>query len=655
MSAKNIVMAAAGAVSSLFIEDVFSTWLYTGNGSTQTITNGIDLLNQGGLVWLKARSAGQAHKLVDTVRGRDYFLSTNDTTSNDFNPGSVSSFNSNGFTLGSSYSQNTNGTTYTSWSIREAPKFFDVVTYTGNGSNRTIAHNLGSVPGCIVVKRTDTAADWQVYHRSLANTQYLVLNTTAAVATGATRWNSTTPTSTVFSLGTDTTVNASGGTYVAYLFAHDAGGFGLSGNENVISCGSYTGNGSATGPIITLGYEPQWVLIKCTSSGGPNWMLFDNMRGIITGAQDPSLSPDQASAENGTYGNIDWIEATATGFQIKENGAFFATNGSGANYIYIAIRRGPMRVPTSGASVFDPELSVATGSSVTTGFPIDLQIQAARIGLSPNNAFVDRLRGVSTNTTDVGNFLVSTSTAAEVTNTTTFKTRGFDNNGYIQDGYLNGGGSAVYWNFRRAPGVHDQICYNGTGANKTETHNLGVQPELWLVKRRNATGSWTFGSTLLNNTEKIVMPSPNGRVTDATAWNSTYPTSSLLSLGTQADVNASGGTFTAYMWASTPNVSRVTSYTGNGSSQTINCNFTTGARFVMIIRATASTAQDIFVWDSARGIVAGNDPHLSLNTTAAEVTTNDSIDPDNSGFIVNQVAATNINVNGAVYIVLAYA
>jgi hypothetical protein len=637
---------------------VFSTWLYTGNGSTQTINNGIDLATHGGLVWSKDRGQANNNVLQDTLRGVTSVLSSNFSNGDLGYTNNITAFNSTGYSIGAGSEVNRSTGPYVSWTFREAPKFFDVVTYTGNGlSSNVISHNLGSVPGFIICKRTDSTSGWAIWHRGNGTTSYglFALNSTAA----ATANFSAAPTSTTFDAyniwDNGNPANLGGATYVAYLFAHNAGGFGLSGNDNVISCGSYTGNGSATGPIITLGYEPQWVLIKCTSSGGPNWMLFDNMRGIITGAQDPSLSPDQASAENGTYGNIDWIEATATGFQIKENGAFFATNGSGANYIYIAIRRGPMRVPTSGASVFDPELSVATGSSVTTGFPIDLQIQAARIGLSPNNAFVDRLRGVSTNTTDVGNFLVSTSTAAEVTNTTTFKTRGFDNNGYIQDGYLNGGGSAVYWNFRRAPGVHDQICYNGTGANKTETHNLGVQPELWLVKRRNATGSWTFGSTLLNNTEKIVMPSPNGRVTDATAWNSTYPTSSLLSLGTQADVNASGGTFTAYMWASTPNVSRVTSYTGNGSSQTINCNFTTGARFVMIIRATASTAQDIFVWDSARGIVAGNDPHLSLNTTAAEVTTNDSIDPDNSGFIVNQVAATNINVNGAVYIVLAYA
>jgi len=117
--------------------------------------------------------------------------------------------------------------------------------------------------------------------------------------------------------------------------------------------------------------------------------------------------------------------------------------------------------------------------------------------------------------------------------------------------------------------------------------------------------------------------------------------------------NSNGQTYVAYLFATLAGVSKVFSYTGNGSSQTINCGFTGGSRFVMIKR-TDSTG-NWYVWDSARGIVAGNDPHLSLNSTAAEVTTDDSVDTDNTGFIVNQVAATNVNVSSATYIGLAIA
>jgi hypothetical protein len=158
-----------------------------------------------------------------------------------------------------------------------------VVTYTGTGANRTVAHNLGSVPGCIIVKRTDTTGDWQVYHRANTaspETDYLVLNSTAATADSNTRWNDTQPTDAVFSLGTEATVNASGGTYVAYLFAHDDGGFGDDGSENVISCGSFTYN-SSSGNTINLGYEPQWILVKNVTDV-TQWYMQDTMRGMTS-------------------------------------------------------------------------------------------------------------------------------------------------------------------------------------------------------------------------------------------------------------------------------------------------------------------------------------------------------------------------------------
>lgn len=138
-----------------------------------------------------------------------------------------------------------------------------------------------------------------------------------------------------------------------------------------------------------------------------------------------------------------------------------------------------------------------------------------------------------------------------------------------------------------------------------------------------------------------------------TAWNNTTPTSSVFSVGTGTSVNASGSPYVAYLFASVPGVSKVFSYTGNGSSQTINCGFTAGARFVLIKRT--DLADDWYVWDSARGIVAANDPHLSLNSAAAEVTTDDSVDTASTGFVVNQVAATNINVTSGTYIGLAIA
>jgi hypothetical protein len=179
-----------------------------------------------------------------------------------------------------------------------------------------------------------------------------------------------------------------------------------------------------------------------------------------------------------------------------------------------------------------------------------------------------------------------------------------------------------------------------------------VVPEFIIIKSRSSTTE-DWGVYCLSLSSVNLRQSLN--LTDALfnqALFGSTPTTTQLSFST-SNLNQNGSGYVAYLFATLAGVSKVGSYTGNGSSQTIACGFTAGARFILIKR-TNSTG-DWYVWDTARGIVSGNDPHLSLNTTAAEVTTNDTIDPDNSGFIVNQVAATNVNVNAATYIFLAIA
>jgi hypothetical protein len=619
----------------LAVEDVFSTWLYTGTGAAQTITNGINLSGSGGMVWVKSRSAATDNFLFDTTRGVNVEINSNTTGSEGVLANSVTAFNSNGFTVGSAAGIGVNAATYASWTFREAPKFFDVVTYTGNGANRTIAHNLGVAPGMIIIKRRDDLADWQVYHRSNANTQYMVLNSTAAVATGTTRWNSTTPTATEFTVGTDNTVNFNGSLYVAYLFAHDTSATGL------IQCGSFTtdGSGNAT---VNLGWEPQWVMVKNAGSTG-NWILADTMRGFPAGtAGSVYLAPNLSNAE-ANLGGI--LQPTSTGF----SGNSFA---AGATIIYIAIRRGPMKTPTLGTSVFSPSTSSATtNTQITTNFPVDMQFPTILGGASTEMYVTTRLTGVpSTLTTANFPYLNPRSTAAE----TSFNlVNNWNNTGFAVSSYYSGS-SQLYWNFRRAPGFFDVVCYTGTGAATTFNHNLGVVPELMIVKSRsNGVENWNVYASPLGPTKRLLLDFTGAAATNPYLWNDTAPTSSVFTLGTATAVNDTGATYVAYLFASCPGVSKVGSYTGNGSSQTINCAFTTGARYVLIKR-TDSTGNWL-VWDSARGIVAGNDPYLAVNSNAAEVTTNDSVDTDNTGFVVNQVAASNINVNAATYIFLAIA
>lgn len=632
----------------VYVEDVFSTWLYKGNGGAQTITNNIDLSTKGGLVWIKNRGSAVDNALVDTTRGAGQYLISNSTAANTSTASEFTGFTTSGFGLDSLVSSvfNGNNQNYASWTFRKQPKFFDVVTYTGNGTaGRTVAHSLGSVPGCVIVKQTSSAGNnWKVYHRSLGGTKFLNLSATTAAGTDITYWNNTDPTSTVFTVGDDSSVNANGSSYVAYIFAHDAGGFGLTGTDNVISCGSFSSNDAANGAVVNLGYEPQWVLIKSTGISD-SWNLYDTMRGMPVGSDGADLYPNTSGAETVTR----TVSPTATGF-IANNGW-----GTGYNFIYIAIRRGPMKVPTDGTKVFAPIVATSTsGDQQTTNFPVDMQMIAVRAGLATNTAVQSRLTGVNTTATlNSQPYLVTSSTAAEATATN--RTRYWNNTGYQLPNYYDGAASA-YWNFQRAPSFFDEVCYTGTGANQNLSHNLGVVPELMIAKSRSFSAAYTdwIVYTSKNGSNKIGFLDLDAafQATPTNVWPSD-PTSSVFTVGASPTVNSSGNTYVAYLFATCPGVSKVFNYTGNGSSQTINCGFTAGARWIMIKR-TDSTG-DWYVWDTARGIVAGNDPHLSLNTTAAEVTTDDTIDTDSTGFIVNQLSATNVNVTSATYIGIAIA
>ena len=623
-----------------YIEDVFSTWLYTGNGSTQTITNGINLSGKGGLVWNKWRSgvlASGDNMLWDTARGANQKLISNTTDAN-INQANGVSFDSTGFTMGAN-GNNNSGALFASWTFRKQVKFFDIVTYTGTGANRTIAHNLGSVPGSIFVKRTDTTGAWAVYHRSLANTEYMVLNTTAAKATGATYWNSTTPTSSVFSLGTATDVNANGGTYVAYLFAHDAGGFGLNGTDNVISCGSFTSDASGL-YSVTLGYEPQWLLVKSATSV-QDWYIIDNMRGYSL-STDNSLSPNSSGAEIDGQG---LGNPTATGFANTTTGRLSASQ----TFIYIAIRRGPMKTPTTGTSVFGLNARTGTGANATvTGGQTDDAVLIKNRGSAVADLFASRLTSTR--------YIVTSSTAAELTaGVTALQTNPWD----VMDGVKVGTTSTttnasantyINYLFRRSPGFFDVVCYTGTTAQQTVSHNLGAIPELIIAKVRSNIRDWVVYYGTLDR--YLVLNTTAAFATDAGYIVSTSASNFVVG-ASEPLLNENGENYIAYLFATVAGVSKVGSYTGTGTTRQINCGFTGGARLVLIKR-TDSTG-DWYVWDTARGIVAGNDPYFLLNSTAAEVTGTDYVDTYSAGFEISSTAPAAINANGGSFIFLAIA
>ena len=639
--ARQTALAAAGAAGeATYVDDVFSTFLYEGNNSTLNIANGIDLSNEGGLVWLKRRSATSNHALWDTERGVQKGLSTNNNSPESDATGNsgygLTAFNSNGFTIGSSWMGENISGDYCSWTFRKAPGFFDVVTYTGNGSNRTIAHSLGSVPGSIWVKRTDASGDWQVYHRSLANTEYMVLNSTAAKATGTTRWNSTTPTSSVFSLGTDTTVNASGGTYVAYVFAHDDQSFGTNADESIIKCGSLTISSQAT-VEVNLGFESQFVLLK-RSDGTANWFMFDTMRGMAMNSVEwlhPNLT---SAAEAKTYQAV-YPTPTGFGFNPANNGQL--VDGT---YIYIAIRR-PHKPPTAGTEVFDIDAFAGSGSApvLNTGFPVDLTYTGWR-DRNYVAVIVDRKHPTEFYPTISGG---SNSTSTGI------KFDLMDSVG-ITSYAGDTGYNVVNYSFRRAPGFFDIASFTPTSTNAAlnVNHDLGVEPELMLVKQYGIADNWYVYHEHLGGTHTLKLNLADAASDVSNIWADTDPTASVFTVGTEFT-----DTFLfcrAYLFATLAGVSKVGTYSGTGNAINVDCGFTAGARFVMIKRSDGTG--DWYVWDTARGIVSGNDEYLLVNENGLSVTTNtDYIDPLNSGFTVTSSAPAALNASGGTYIFLAIA
>jgi hypothetical protein len=330
---------------------------YTGNGyptsGTQTIANTVNGISlQPDLVWIKIRSATGSHVLTDSVRGVNSQLFSNQTAAQETNTDHVTAFTSSGFSLGTGTSgtypsTNNNGATYVAWQWKAAgssvsntsgsitstvnagtTQGFSVVTYTGTGANATVGHGLGVAPKMVIVKSRSQPQSWVVWFTSFAGTEYLLLNSTATKGTAANIWNSTVPTSSVFSIGTDVSVNINGATQVAYCFAEVAG---------YSKFGSYTGNNSTDGPFAYCGFRPRFVLIKDTNTAG-YWVIYDSSRGTYNVVAEYLQAQSSAVAVS-TYAQLDLL---ANGFKIRQSNATAGQNNvSGNTYIYMAFAENP--------------------------------------------------------------------------------------------------------------------------------------------------------------------------------------------------------------------------------------------------------------------------------------------------------------------------
>ncbi len=331
------------------------------------------------------------------------------------------------------------------------------------------------------------------------------------------------------------------------------------------------------------------------------------------------------------------IGLTSTGFGCNPASNAGAYNASGNTYIYMAIRRGT-KVPESGTEVFSVSTRNASEPAYTSGFPVDFALARAK-DIANNWDTGSRLQQ--------GNRMFTNLTNAEASNSNMM----FD----YQDGWSAGTGASteyLSWMWKRAPSFFDVVAYTGNGtAGRTVPSNLDVPSEMIWGKRRDSTGSWlvyhkdlSAGQYLFLNADQAPASYPFFGTQTAEGL--------VLNNAAAGTLNGSGEDYIAYLFASLPGISKVGSYTGNGTSQNIDCGFTSGARFVLI-KNTSTAGTNWMVFDSTRGIVSASEPHLRLNSTNAEVT-NDQIDPYSGGFALTD-NDQDTNGSGSNYIFYAIA
>ena len=416
--------------------------------------------------------------------------------------------------------------------------------------------------------------------------------------------------------------------------------FGEEEDQNIIKTGSYIGNGSSTGPEINLGWEPQFVLLKRTNAAS-SWKMHDSMRGVVTGGNDAILEPNDTGAE---ATSVDRIDFTSTGFLLPSSNQHY--NGNGDNFIYMAIRRSDGYVgkpPEAGTDAF----AMSMGSSVSpynpsfiSGWPVDMGIMR-RTDIVQSWYLHNRLTGQT--------YLLTNDNIAEAnagTNCIWDSMTGF---------FKNQGSVVQGWMWKRGAGF-DVVTYTGTATiGKVISHSLGRTPEMIWIRKRDEGDSWAVGHKDLDGGNQpwthYLSLNDNNTEQDYPLFNDQAPSSISFSIHSNDMVNGNGHSYVSMLFASVEGISKVGSYTGNGTSgHAITLGFQ--PRFLIVKAATTTSNWSVF--DTTRGWVSGNDNYLALNTNAAEVTSNDYADPTSTGFTIN-ITGNAMNGGGETYIYYAHA
>jgi len=311
---------------------IFQVNIHSGTGQAQAITFDGNSDLSPDLIWVKNRNEGNSHVFIDTVRGVTKTLQLDNNTLESTGTSYITAFGSDGFTVGTADNVNYNGSSLVSWNFKKQTGVFDIQTWTGTGSNRTIAHDLGVVPSLFIMKeKTGSVNDWTVYYGD--ETDALQFNESNATSDSATRFNDTKPTSSVFSLGTGSVGNRNNSTYVGYFF----------GNSSVSRAGLYYGAGNADGAIVHTGFKPAFLIVKNTAASS-GWFIYDNKR-------NPSnpVTKDLSAQVGGNEATNYAVDFLSTGFKLRNADADL--NGGGTKYVYIAMAEQPFVTSTANGSI----------------------------------------------------------------------------------------------------------------------------------------------------------------------------------------------------------------------------------------------------------------------------------------------------------------
>ena len=641
----------------------FNVVTWTGNGTSQSIT-GVGF--QPDWVWCKERSNTSSNELIDSSRGATKFISSNNTNAEATNGQALNQFDSDGFTVGNDGAWNQSGETYVAWCWKanggtttsntegtrsstvqaNTKSGFSIVEWTGDGNTATIGHGLSAAPELIIVKTKTAVSDWPVYSSGLTSAAYrLVLNSTAAESTTNDEWNSTAPTSTVFSVGSGGNVSGSGQDFVGYCF-HSVAGYS--------KISTYTGNGSTNGPIVNTGFEPAFIMIK-NASAIYEWTIYDNKRSTFN-PRDNVLYPNTNGAENsGETGDIDFL---SNGFQIKATDG--SINQNGGNIIYMAFASDPSTAPVLADS-FNTTLYTGNGGSQSiTG-----------LGFSPNWVWI------KSRSNTYGHRLIDTVTGPDKyleTNSTSMQqgAGGAGLTSFDSDGFSVGSGNAhnangatfVAWNWKANPiptiitdgGVQSVVSanteagfsivkYEGNGSTQNIPHGLSAAPEFIIIKNLDSSTNWVVGSDEIAWNYSLNLNDSTAKGLSTNRFNSTAPTASVFSVGNTSVSNGSGVNYIAYCFHSVSGFSKISSYTGTGTgvSQSI-----TGLGFspnwVMIKETDGVDSWQVYDTDRGAGKV------LYPNGNNAEYAGSELSSFDSDGFTVTG----NPNESGKTYLYMAF-